>query len=396
MMELEDDGSSKPEVCVFSEKAGDAIVAWGKAAIDYIVATQIVVEILVGTFESRRQMELAARELKFYLRKSLSTEDQDMLIATDSFKGNRDQSPVQKAMIKRRTTIINRIKALFQRLLNEAFPSMIPMMEVSYAETITKSPSGTTATPKEEKDKESVVRSLEPVLEAAAVVDSENVAVADSGQKTRPKFQKSSFPPSQEQDLFETPASMLSLLDGTIAGLVGRGLCRAYEPCHGNGAITEYLKSKGMDVTIADLYTLPTKTNFLTDPIPTDIDVIITNPPFCLKHDFLRKCVSLSLPFILLLTIDTMVMKKSFDIFSNNPFDLIVVNGKSEFLHAGRMRQVGACGWFLFLPTATGQFSVKQLGGAADIEDSEDIEDDDSEDIENTQEKDEDDSDYEG
>lgn len=393
MMELEDDGSSKPEVCVFSEKAGDAIVAWGKAAIEYLIATQVVVEILVGTFESRRQMELAGREIKYYLRKSLSSEDQEMMIATDSFKGDRNQSPAQKAMIKRRTTIINRLKALFQRLLNEAFPNMIPMMEVSYAETITKSPSGTTATPKEEKD--SVVRSLEPVLEAA-VVENESVAVADSGQKTRPKFQKSSFAPSQEQDLFETPAAMLSLLDGTIAGLIEHGLCRAYEPCHGNGAISDYLKSKGMDVTTADLYTLPTKTNFLTDPIPTDIDVIITNPPFCLKHAFLKKCVSLSLPFILLLTIDTMVMKKSFDIFSNNPFDLIVANGKSEFLHAGRMRQVGACGWFLFLPTATGQFSVKQLGAVGDIEDSEDIEDEDSEDIENTQDKDDDDSDFEG
>ena len=379
MMELDDDGSCKPEVCVFSDKAGDAIVEWGKAAIAYLIATQTVVDMLVVTFESRRQLELAGPEIKYYLRKSLPTTDQEVLVATDGFKGSRNQSPEQKGMIKRRTTIINRLKALFQRLLNEAFPSMIPMMEVTYAETIPKSPSGTTATPKEEKD--SIVRSLEPVLKAAAVVESESVAVTDSGQKTRPKFQKSSHPPHTEQDLFETPASMLSLLDGTIAGLIERGLCRAYEPCHGNGAITDYLKCKGMDVTTADLYTLPDKTNFLTDPIPTGIDVIITNPPFCLKHDFLKKCVSLSLPFILLLTIDTMVMKKSFDSFSNNPFDLIVVNGKSEFLHAGRMRQVGACGWFLFLPTATGQFSVKRF----------------SEDIENTQDKDDDnDSDFEG
>ena len=65
------------------------------------------------------------------------------------------------------------------------------------------------------------------------------VAVEATHQKSRPKYQKSSFQAVVETDLFETPIAMLKLLDDFIPYLKDK---KVFEPCNGNGAVTNYLK----------------------------------------------------------------------------------------------------------------------------------------------------------
>ena len=48
---------------------------------------------------------------------------------------------------------------------------------------------------------------------------------------------------------------------------------------------------------------------------------------------------------------------------------MIIFNGKSSFLHAGKQRQVAGCAWFLCrFPNAGNKFIIKELGNAGDEE----------------------------
>lgn len=68
----------------------------------------------------------------------------------------------------------------------------------------------------------------------------------------------------------------------------------------GKSNITKELKSNGYEVV-----TTHTNTNFdfLNDKPDFDFDMIVTNPPYSLKDEFLRKCYEYGKPFCLLLPI---------------------------------------------------------------------------------------------
>jgi 16S rRNA A1518/A1519 N6-dimethyltransferase RsmA/KsgA/DIM1 with predicted DNA glycosylase/AP lyase activity len=81
-----------------------------------------------------------------------------------------------------------------------------------------------------------------------------------------------------------------------------------YEPCHGNGAITNVLLEQGYQVEARDLFTIEGQhDDFLSaETIHPKFDVIFTNPPYHLKSEFLAKCYELGKPFALLLPLQTL------------------------------------------------------------------------------------------
>ena len=379
---------SKPDLCMLDADACSKIVAWGKVALEYQVQTQIVVDMLISVFESRRQMELAGQEIKYYLRGSLSEEDQSVLNRTEDFLGTRNQTPEQKDLIKTRNKIINRVKSLFKRLLDEAFPSMIPMMAVTYNESPASSTrdleesmaSVSLSNPSVERTLESDFAQQSPIDEQSSVDQqsgrtTEDVTTVDdvSSNKTesvvpqpsRPKFGKRL--PTNETDLFETSEELLQLLEDYLPNIKHEKLT-VFEPCHGNGAITNFLEGRGINVVARDKYTMDESHDFLTEPIPSGVDVIITNPPFNLKFEMLAKMMEHGKMFILLLPFETATTKTFHTIVGNIKFDLVIPIGRSRFLHAGKIRDVGATAWYVFSPAATGQMTFKQLGKEGDIE----------------------------
>ena len=131
--------------------------------------------------------------------------------------------------------------------------------------------------------------------------------------------------------------------------------------------------------------------DFLTEPIPDDIEVIITNPPFNLKYEFLAKLSAWGKMFVLLLPVETLFTKKGFPLFQSFPFGMIIFNGASNFLHAGKIRQVAGCAWFLCrFPNADNKFIIKELGNAGD----EELGSEDSEGSDEGDDEDEDDEDF--
>ena len=67
----------------------------------------------------------------------------------------------------------------------------------------------------------------------------------------------------------------------------------------GRSNITKVLKQNGYKV----ISTHKKNFNFLTDTPDFDFDIIITNPPYSLKNEFIQKCYDLKKPFALLLPI---------------------------------------------------------------------------------------------
>jgi hypothetical protein len=81
--------------------------------------------------------------------------------------------------------------------------------------------------------------------------------------------------------------------------LENKGNITIWECCDsGNSKITELLKKEGFNVVSTDI---ETGFNFLTDTPDFEFDMIITNPPYSLKTEFIKKCYEYGKPFALLL-----------------------------------------------------------------------------------------------
>ena len=116
------------------------------------------------------------------------------------------------------------------------------------------------------------------------------------------------------------------------------------EPCHGNGAITNVLEEHGFNVVSSDKFTMEVSTDFLIDPV-ADCDLIVTNPPFSKKREFIQRCFELKIPFLMLLPIDTMSRAKIIPFFSQG-IKIFIPPKQSKFLHNGAWKGYGECVWF--------------------------------------------------
>lgn len=113
-------------------------------------------------------------------------------------------------------------------------------------------------------------------------------------------------------DLYETPQiateKLIDVLFDSGFNIDGKTVL---EPCHGKGAISNVLENLGASVIKRDLYFLdkngnetdgidPVGHNFLEEEIP-ECDMLITNPPYSTKHEFLEKILNSKIPFAMLL-----------------------------------------------------------------------------------------------
>ena len=145
---------------------------------------------------------------------------------------------------------------------------------------------------------------------------------------------------SLPQDLFETPENALMLLEPFLKVMEGKTI---YEPCCGNGAIVKFLEKRGFTVIGRDLYTTEQKHDYLLAEDPV-YDVLITNPPFCLKHEFFEKAMNSQKPFIMLLPLQFLTPKRSNENIKKCEIDIMVMNPSPKFLNDDGNRDVGDCG----------------------------------------------------
>lgn len=99
-----------------------------------------------------------------------------------------------------------------------------------------------------------------------------------------------------------------------------------------SGSISSFLKDKGYEV-------VSTEDNFLLYNIPKG-DIIVTNPPYSIKTNFLEHAYELGIPFAFLLPITALEGFKRQEMYRRYGISLILFNKRIQF----RSDQSGA--WF--------------------------------------------------
>lgn len=116
----------------------------------------------------------------------------------------------------------------------------------------------------------------------------------------KPKVNRKADPTqSLTMDRCESPAYSLDPLLPYL-----KPFYRIWEPACGTGRIVRVLEAEGYQVAASDILD---GTNFLTpgsEP-PFHWQAVVTNPPYSLKPQFIRRCYDLGKPFALLVPVET-------------------------------------------------------------------------------------------
>lgn len=97
----------------------------------------------------------------------------------------------------------------------------------------------------------------------------------------------------------------------------------------GNSNITKVLKENGYKV----ISTHKENFDFLIDKLNFEFDMIITNPPYSLKDEFIKKCYEYKKPFCLLLPITSLEGIERGKMFRENDIQLLVLDRRCNFIY---------------------------------------------------------------
>ena len=96
----------------------------------------------------------------------------------------------------------------------------------------------------------------------------------------------------------------------------------------GESNITKILIENGFKV----INTNKSQIDFLNDKVDFEFDVIITNPPYSLKDEFIKKCYQYEKPFMLLLPITALEGKARNKLYKDKGIELIILNKRINFM----------------------------------------------------------------
>lgn len=126
-----------------------------------------------------------------------------------------------------------------------------------------------------------------------------------------------------DNDFYITPPAVAESICDFIFSIVSviDKRSRIYDPCSGLSHLVKPFKLRGMTVIEGDLIQYSDRItiveNFLTSTF-SDYDLCITNPPFCLKHEWLGKLIASNKPFAMLAPLNMMVTVTSSQLISES------------------------------------------------------------------------------
>jgi len=96
----------------------------------------------------------------------------------------------------------------------------------------------------------------------------------------------------------------------------------------GDSNITKVLKNNGFKV----ISTNKEQLDFLRDKADFEFDVIITNPPYSMKDEFLKKCYDYNKAFALLLPITALEGRGRNKLYKEKGLEIIVLDKRINFM----------------------------------------------------------------
>jgi hypothetical protein len=147
---------------------------------------------------------------------------------------------------------------------------------------------------------------------------------------------------TKSSDDFQTPPEALDYLLPYIPDTIKI----IWECASGVGYLANALCNAGYKVICSDInpynqHTL--KINFLVGEIPEPYDMIITNPPYKYKNQFIKRCYELGKPFALLMPLTTLESRERQILYAKYGITLIIPDKRINFMTpSGR----GSSSWF--------------------------------------------------
>lgn len=129
-----------------------------------------------------------------------------------------------------------------------------------------------------------------------------------------------------DSDFYPTPPEVTRALLDFLCLPFGT---RIWEPASGDGDMADEIRRQGYDVTATDI---SGGKDFLTCN-PPSVDMIITNPPFSLAEEFIRRAAEIGLPFAFLLKSQYWHAAKRRDLFmAHKPKYILPLTWRPDFL----------------------------------------------------------------
>lgn len=125
-----------------------------------------------------------------------------------------------------------------------------------------------------------------------------------------------------DEDFFETPRWAID----PIRKYIPSGVRRIWEATYGGGAIGRVLTEWGYEVVATDKYPKTAETvqhDFLADPLVENCDMLIFNPPFCLKTEFLAKACETGKPFLFICPVTILETRTRFNLFREHQLSVL-------------------------------------------------------------------------
>ena len=113
-----------------------------------------------------------------------------------------------------------------------------------------------------------------------------------------------------------------------------------WEPTHGKGAISNVLTEWGYSVIKTDKYPKTTDTtemDFLTCESP-ECDMIIFNPPFSLKTEFLKRVCEIGKPFLFICPYNIIETNKRYNLFKEHSLSILNLNNRVNYEREGETK----------------------------------------------------------
>lgn len=126
--------------------------------------------------------------------------------------------------------------------------------------------------------------------------------------------------------------------------------------------MTRVMEKNGLDVIGTDILT---GTDFLAADIPSGVEWIVTNPPFSLSEQFIRKCAEHKKPFALLLKSQYWHAAKRYKLFQEiTPAYVLPLTWRPDFLFGARggasLMDVMWCVWIPYNEQTTKYIPLKK------------------------------------
>ena len=101
-----------------------------------------------------------------------------------------------------------------------------------------------------------------------------------------------------------------------------------WEPAAGEGLLVEALFDSGFD-SVAQSDILTGQNFFEHDP--SDWDCLVTNPPYSIKYEWLKRCYELGRPFALLVPVETIGAKTAQELMQKYGYEIMLLDQRVDF-----------------------------------------------------------------